>query len=67
MDRITTAHEQIHSVHTRELQQTHGRGTPAFRRAFADAADWVQDEIHSRETDIAAAEWATGILDRICP
>lgn len=67
LERITTAHEQIHSVHTRELQQLHGRGTKAFRRAFNDAADWVADEVNSRRTDIAVARWARGILDRICP
>jgi hypothetical protein len=67
IDRITLAHEQIHSVHTRELQQTHGRGTPGFRRAFNDASDWVDDEVNSRRTDLAVAQWALGILDRICP
>jgi hypothetical protein len=66
-DRITTAHEQIHSVRTGELQQAHGRGTRAFQRAFNDASKWVQDEINSRNTDIAVAQWALGILDRICP
>jgi hypothetical protein len=67
LDRITLAHEQIHSVGTRALQQQHGRGTRAFRRAFNDATNWVEEEVESRHTDIAVAEWAMGILDRICP
>lgn len=67
LDRITTAHEQIHSTFTRELQQIHGRRTRAFNRAFNDASAWVDDEVNSRRTDIAVAQWAIGILDRICP
>jgi hypothetical protein len=65
-ERLTLAHEQIHSVHTRELQQQHGRGA-AFRAAFVDAGDWVADEINSRRTDIAVANWMIDVLRRACP
>ncbi len=65
-ERLTLAHEQIHSVHTRELQQQHGRGA-AFRAAFIDAKDWVADEINSRRTDIAVANWMVDVLHRACP
>ncbi|CAN7762162.1 DUF4157 domain-containing protein [Variovorax sp. LjRoot130] len=66
-ERLTLAHEQIHSVHTRELQQQHGRGTRAFRTAFNEAGDWVVDEINSRRTDIAVANWMIDVLNRACP
>jgi len=67
IERITLAHEQIHSVHTSELGQTHGRGTRAFDTAFNDPKDWVQDEVNSRNTDKSVALWAMKVLDRICP
>jgi hypothetical protein len=67
MTRIDVAHEQIHSVHTGELKQQHGAGTKAFRKAFNDAADWVADEVNSRNTDKSLANWALTVLDRICP
>lgn len=65
-DRLTLAHEQIHSVHTRELRQQHGHGA-AFNAAFNDAGDWVADEINSRRTDIAVADWMIEILTKACP
>lgn len=65
-ERLTLAHEQIHSVHTRELQQQHGRGA-AFLAAFNEAGDWVADEINSRRTDIAVANWMIEVLRRACP
>jgi Domain of unknown function (DUF4157) len=67
MSRIDVAHEQIHSVHTSELKQQHGAGTAAFTKAFNDPADWVADEINSRNTDKSLATWALSVLERICP
>jgi hypothetical protein len=66
-ERLTLAHEQIHSVHARELQQRHRRGTRAFRTAFNEAGDWAADEINSRRTDIAVANWMMDVLNRACP
>jgi hypothetical protein len=67
IDRISLAHEQIHAVHDRELMQRHGILTKEHYGAYGDPARWVLDEVSSRETDIAVAKWALGILDRICP
>jgi hypothetical protein len=67
MSRIDVAHEQIHSVHTGELKQQHGAGSAAFTKAFNDPADWVADEINSRNTDKSLANWALSVLQRICP
>ncbi len=65
--RIDLAHEQIHSVHTGELKQQHGAGTAAFTKAFNDPADWVADEVNSRNTDKSLSKWALTVLERICP
>jgi hypothetical protein len=65
--RLTQAHEQIHSVHTGELRQQHGAGTSAFTKAFTDKADWVADEIKSRNTSTSMAAWALKVLERTCP
>lgn len=64
---IDLAHEQVHSVHTRELRQIHGGGTGAFDAAFNDARDWVTDEVNSRNTDKSLAKWALKVLERTCP
>ncbi len=65
-ERATLAHEQIHGVHTGELAQQHGRGSGAFNAAFNDAQDWVEDEVNSRESDIATARFMINALDRMC-
>lgn len=67
MESIDLAHERIHSVHTKELQQKLGAGSKAFDKAFNDASDWVADEVNSRNTDKSMANWALSVLKRICP
>lgn len=67
MESIDLAHERIHSVHTKELQQKFGAGSKAFDKAFNDASDWVADEVNSRNTDKSMANWALSVLKRICP
>jgi hypothetical protein len=54
-------------VHTGELRQQHGAGTSAFTKAFTDKADWVADEIKSRNTSTSMAAWALKVLERTCP
>jgi Domain of unknown function (DUF4157) len=67
VDHITRAHEQIHSVRIGDLRQVY-RGQPGeFNREFFNPANWVRNEIEARNTDTAVAQWAMGILDRICP
>ena len=34
---------------------------------YTTKGGWVADEVQSRETDIAVANWMSRILDRICP
>lgn len=65
LEQVARAHEQVHSVHVRELRQIHGGGR-SFRQAFNDAQDWVDDEVTSRETDIATARWMLQVLDGVC-
>jgi Domain of unknown function (DUF4157) len=67
MERIDLAHEQIHSVHDRALQQQHGAGSAAFTQAREDKATWVDNEIQSRNTDKSLARWALSVLERTCP
>lgn len=66
MERIDLAHEQIHSVHEGELKQAHGKGA-AFTKAREDKADWVKNEVQSRNTDKSLARWALSVLERTCP
>lgn len=66
MTRIDLAHEQIHSVHEKELQQQHGKGA-AFKKAREDKTDWVENEVASRNTDKSLALWALALLKQSCP
>lgn len=66
LEKHTLAHEQIHSVHTEELKQKHGRRGRAFDAAFNDAKDWAADEVNSRRSDIAVARWMIKVLDKSC-
>jgi hypothetical protein len=75
IDRITLAHEQTHAMHNRELLRVYGDptslrgmfgGAKKFNLAYSDPARWVESEVRSREAEIAVAQWAIGILDRIC-
>jgi hypothetical protein len=66
MERIDLAHEQIHSVHESELKQQHGAGSAAFTKAREDKADWVANEVQSRNTDKSLARWALSVLERTC-
>ena len=63
---IDNAHEQIHSVHVRELRQKHGGGA-ALNSAVLEKTDWVADEVASRNTDKSLSLWALSVLDRTCP
>ena len=50
--RNTEIHESVHSHHVAALQKKLGKGTPGFKAAFNDAADWVSDEINARRAEI---------------
>jgi hypothetical protein len=67
MERIDLAHEQIHAEHEVELDQAHGKRSAARNTARNDKADWVANEVLSRNTDKSLATWALAVLERICP
>ncbi len=49
------------------VEELQGAGSAAFKAAFNDAADWIAEEVNSRNTDKSLARWALSVLDRICP
>lgn len=64
---IDQAHERIHSVHVKNVNEKF-KGKPDEAKKFIHTvADWVDDEINSRQTDIAMSKLALNILDGICP
>ncbi|MCP4317853.1 MAG: DUF4157 domain-containing protein [Hyphomicrobiales bacterium] len=63
---IDQAHERIHSVHVKKVNERF-KGKPDEADKFIHTvADWVDDEINSRQTDIAMSKLALNILDGIC-
>ncbi|WP_133513279.1 hypothetical protein [Candidatus Thiosymbion oneisti] len=50
-EKATEIHEKVHQDHTKDLEKKHGKGTSAFKKAWNDASDWVQDEINAHAAD----------------
>ncbi|SDP92448.1 protein of unknown function [Mucilaginibacter sp. OK268] len=62
----TLAHEQVHHVHVKELEQANGAGTTALNKAINDPHDWVADEINARKTNVAVLNFMIQALDGMC-
>jgi len=48
----TEDHENVHARYQQDLERQHGRNTPAFRRAWNNANNWVNDEVNAYQANI---------------
>jgi hypothetical protein len=52
LDRGTEIHESVHHHTQAALQKKHGKGTPAFNKAWEDADNWINDDIKAYGAEI---------------